>query len=122
MTGIFSDPGLSPEQSLSGAKTALLAIQAEGEEGDRRRDAEFLARTGETYRAWQSRCYRHAVAYGPSEGELADEDVDIPGYDWYCNADSEWIYYYDDAMESPAAASPPLHTVDDAIHNCRELA
>jgi hypothetical protein len=77
MSNIFHNNDLTPEQALSGARTALLAIEAEEEESDRRRDAEFFARYGITYQQWQSENYRAAVAYGPSEADLADPDVDI---------------------------------------------
>jgi hypothetical protein len=77
MTNVFHGDDLTPEQALSGARTALFAMEAEEEESDRRRDAEFLARTGETYQEWKSRSYRNAIAYGPSEEDLEDENVDI---------------------------------------------
>ena len=76
MTDIFK-PDIDPKQFLSGAKLAILTSDEEQAEHDRRRDAQFLARYGITYQQWESESYRAAVAYGPSEADLADPDVDI---------------------------------------------
>jgi hypothetical protein len=76
MADIFK-PDIDPEQFLSGAKFAILTSDEEQAEHDRRRDAGFFARYGITYQQWLSKSHRNAVAYGPSEADLADPDVDI---------------------------------------------
>jgi len=76
MASIFK-PDIDPEQFLSGAKFAILTSEEEQAEHDRRRDATFLKNNNMTYQEWQSKSYRNAVAYGSSEDDLADPNVDI---------------------------------------------
>lgn len=76
MTDIFK-PDIDPKQFLSGAKLAILTSDEEQAEHDRRRDATFLKNNNMTYQEWLSKSHRNAVAYGPSEADLADPDVDI---------------------------------------------
>ena len=70
MSGIFNSD-IDPQQSLSGAKMALLSLEEEQAEHDRRRDIEFLEHFNMTYQDWKSRSYRNAQTYGFSE-----EDID----------------------------------------------